>query len=84
MSVGTHVVSHFSFIGISPGYLLSEVAQWETWITSKISLIETGISGAGAAKMESCRASRLRAEHDMHVWLECGLNPLLYLISFAA
>ena len=50
MSVGTHVVSHFSFIGISPGYLLSEVAQWETWITSKISLIETGISGAGAAK----------------------------------
>ena len=44
------MVSHSSFICISPGCHLSEVAQWETWITSKISLIETGISGAGAAK----------------------------------
>ena len=50
MPVGTHVVSHSSFICISPGCHPSEVAQWETWVTSKISLIETGISGAGAAK----------------------------------
>ena len=50
MPVGTHVVSHSSFICISPGCHLSEVSQWETWVTSKISLIETGISGAGAAK----------------------------------